>query len=74
MPGSNSRPNVSEGYEVPTELPGSRSGNKSKYSKIILVHVYIIFALLDYSSEVIERLQKLFYGRLINLALEFDAH
>ncbi|CAN0086701.1 unnamed protein product, partial [Ascophyllum nodosum] len=22
-PGSNSRPNVSEGYEVPTELPGS---------------------------------------------------
>ena len=23
MPGSNSRPNVSEGYEVPTELPGS---------------------------------------------------
>ena len=23
LPGSNSRPNVSEGYEVPTELPGS---------------------------------------------------
>ena len=23
MPESNSRPNVSEGYEVPTELPGS---------------------------------------------------
>ena len=23
MPGSNSRPNVSEGYEAPTELPGS---------------------------------------------------
>ena len=26
MPGSNSRPNVSEGYEVPTELPGSTGG------------------------------------------------
>ena len=32
------------------------STNKSKYGKIILVHVYIIFALPDYSSEVIERL------------------
>ena len=48
--------------------------NKSKYGKIILVHVYIIFALPDYSGEVIERLQNLFYGRLINLALEFDVH
>ena len=35
--------------------------NKSKYGKIILVHVYIIFALPDYSDEVIERLQNLFY-------------
>ena len=44
-------------------------------SKIILVQVYIIFALPDYSSsEVIERHQKLFYGRLIHLALEFDMH
>ena len=33
-------------------------------SKIILVQVYIIFALPDYSSEVIERHQKLFYGRV----------
>ena len=41
---------------------------------IILVQVYIIFALPDNSSEVIERQQKLFYGRLINLALEFDIH
>ena len=48
------------------------SSNKSKYGKIILVHVYIIFALPDYSSEVIERLQNLFYGRLIHLALKFD--
>ena len=31
--------------------------NKSKYGKIILIHVYIIFALPDYSGEVIERLQ-----------------
>ena len=31
---------------------------KKKYSKIILVQVYIIFALPDYSSEVIERHQK----------------
>ena len=43
-------------------------------SKIILVQVYIIFALPNYSSEVIERHQKLFYGRLIHLALEFDIH
>ena len=50
------------------------SSNKSKYGKIILVHVYIIFAPPDYSSEVIERLQNLFYGRLIHLALEFDVH
>ena len=34
-------------------------------SKIILVQVYIIFALPDYSSEIIERHQNLFYGRLI---------
>ena len=34
--------------------------------------MYIIFALPDYSSEVIDRHQNLFYGRLINLALEFD--
>ena len=47
---------------------------KKMYSKIILVQVYIIFALPDYSSEVIERHQKLFYGRLINLALKFDIH
>ena len=37
---------------------------KKKYSKIILVQVYIIFALPDYSSEVIERHQNLFYGRV----------
>ena len=43
-------------------------------SKIILVQVYIIFALPDYSSEVIERHQNLFYGRLIPLALQFDIH
>ena len=47
----------------------------TRYSKIILVQVNIIFALLpDYSSGVIERHQNLFYGRLINLALEFDIH
>ena len=34
---------------------------KKKYSKIILVQVYIIFALPDYSIEVIERHQNLFY-------------
>ena len=43
-------------------------------SKIILVQVYIIFALPDYSSEVIERHQNLFYGRLILPTLEFDIH
>ena len=47
---------------------------KKKFSKIILVQVYIIFALPDYSSEVIERHQHLLHGRLINLALEFDIH
>ena len=46
----------------------------SSNSKIILVQVYIIFALSDYSSEVMERHQNLFYGRLIHLALEFDMH
>ena len=45
-----------------------------KNSKIILVQVNIIFALPDYSSGVTERHQKLFYGRLINLTLEFDIH
>ena len=43
-------------------------------SKIILVQVYIIFALPDYSSEVIERHENLFYRRLTHLALEFDIH
>ena len=33
-----------------------------------------MFALPDYSSGVIERHQNVFYGRLINLALEFDIH
>ena len=47
---------------------------RNKYSNIILVQVNIIFALPDYSSEVIERHQNLFYVRLINLALEFDIH
>ena len=52
------------------------SSNKSKYGKIIalVVHVHIILALPDYSGEVIERLQNLFYGRLIHFALEFDVH
>ena len=36
------------------------------------MYVYIIFALPDYSSEVIERIQNLFYGRLMHLALKFD--
>ena len=45
---------------------------RNKYSKIILVQVAMTFALPDYSSEVIERHQNLFYGRLINLVLEFD--
>ena len=44
----------------------------SKIILLIVQVVYIIFALPDYSSEVIERHQKLFYGRLIPLALEFD--
>ena len=44
-------------------------------SKIILVQVNIIFELPYYSSsEVLERHQNLFYGRLINLALEFGIH
>ena len=39
-----------------------------QYSKIILVQVYIIFALPDYySSEVIERHQNLFSGRQYNI-------
>ena len=34
--------------------------------------MYVIFALPDYSSEVIEKLQIIFYGRLVRLALKFD--
>ena len=48
--------------------------SSKKSSKIILVQVNIIFALPDYSSGVIETHQHLFYGRLINLTLEFDIH
>ena len=51
-----------------------KRGGGEKNNKIILVQVNIIFALPDYSSGVIERHQNLFYGRLINLALEFDIH
>ena len=47
----------------------NNSKKENKYSKIILVQVNIIFALPDYSSEVVERHQNLFYGRLTNLAL-----
>ena len=50
------------------------SKKENKCNKIIVVQVNIIFALPDYSSEVVERHQNLFYGRLINLALEFDIH
>ena len=39
MPGSNSRPNVSEGYEVPTELPGS-TGTYSTENKIKIEGYY----------------------------------
>ena len=54
-------------------VPGSKKRKRrNKYSKVILVQVSIIYAPPDYSSEVIERHQNLFYGRLINLALEFD--
>ena len=38
MPRSNSRPNVSEGYEVPTELPGSTGTND-----LIVLHPSGIF-------------------------------
>ena len=37
--GSNSRPNVSEGYEAPTELPGS-TGTVHKIEIITTVVVY----------------------------------
>ena len=37
------------------------AGVTKESSKIILVQVYIIFALPDYSSEVIERRQNIFY-------------
>ena len=56
------------------QIGGQSKDKDNGINKIILVQVYIIFALPDYSSEVIERHQNLFYGRLINLALEFDTH
>ena len=47
------------------ELYNKYINHYAKYSKIILViQVYIIFALPDYSSEAIERHQKIFYGRV----------
>ena len=39
MPGSNSRPNVSEGYEVPTELPGSTGLYSSNIGTFIIIHI-----------------------------------
>ena len=55
-------------------IPGNhyvvvKKKRRNKYSTTILVQMNIIFALPDYSSEVIERHQNLFCGRLINLAL-----
>ena len=38
MPGSNSRPNVSEGYEVPTELPGSTGVAGTKTAQYCAQH------------------------------------
>ena len=49
MPGSNSRPNVSEGYEVPTKLPGSTgvsvdnmymSKKISHKKSIVIIYIY----------------------------------
>ena len=40
MPGSNSRPNVSEGYEVPTELPGAMGPLKCKKKTQTNVHSF----------------------------------
>ena len=43
MPGSNSRPNVSEGYEVPTDLPGSTgiSSNSKPHSSMVISYLII---------------------------------
>ena len=46
MPGSNSRPNVSEGYEVPTELPGSTG----YAGKIMSFTVYVCVCFLPIHS------------------------
>ena len=61
-------------YKYINHYAVAKKKTSTRYSKIILVQVNIIFALPDYSSEVVERHQNLFYGRLINLALEFDIH
>ena len=46
MPGSNSRPNVSEGYEVPTELPGSTGlCNSILLLPCVMVLYYIVSVL-----------------------------
>ena len=40
--------------------------------KIIFALLSLLLGVPDYSSEVIERHQNLFYGRLLHLALEVD--
>ena len=50
MPGSNSRPNVSEGYEVPTELPGSTGfipqHNHSNTYQVVTSIVVLIMSII----------------------------
>ena len=60
MPGSNSRPNVSEGYEVPTELPGSTgyTGNKDRG---YVFKVLFSAKMLEVTNLVSLKCQKVYY-------------
>ena len=67
-------PTFGNGRAMTSFISHSVFSSSLRFSPIIWCKVYIIFALPDYSSEVIERHQNVFYGRLIHLALEFDIH
>ena len=45
MPGSNSRPNVSEGYEVPLSYRGDR--HYVQFNKYTYIHTYIHTSIID---------------------------
>ena len=60
MPGSNSRPNVSEGYEVPTELPGSTGLQKANRCVLMVWFLGAIWYLLLNRDDILESIPRVF--------------